>query len=78
MITRAATDNGHDINNNDMKIEGIWNWTTPWYWLIVPSLCCFYDKEQQAVGVAFLWLNFIVGAQVRRDDDTVVITNNND
>ena len=60
-----------------MKIEGILNFTTPGYWLIVPSLCCFYDREQKAAGVVLMWLNFIVGAQVRRDDDTVVITNNN-
>jgi hypothetical protein len=61
-----------------MKIEGIANWTAQWYLLMVPSLCCFYDRGQKAVGVAFMWLNFIVGAQVRRDDDKVVINNNND
>ena len=60
-----------------MKIEGIANWTAQWYWLIMPSLCCFYDRDQKAVGVAFMWLNFIVGAQVRKDD-TIVIKNNND
>jgi hypothetical protein len=61
-----------------MKIEGIANWTAQWYFLLVPSLCCFYDRDQKAVGVAFMWFNFIVGAQVRRDDDKVVIKNNND
>lgn len=61
-----------------MEIQGIANWTTPWYFLLVPSLCCFYDRDQKAVGVVFMWLNIIVGAQVRRDDDKVVIKNNND
>ena len=60
-----------------MKIEGIANWTAQWYLLLVPSLCCFYDRDQKAVGVALMWLNFIVGAQVRMDD-TIVINNNND
>ena len=59
-----------------MEIQGIANWTTPWYIVLVPSLCVYYDREEEAVGVAFMWLNFIVGAQVSRNK--VSIKNNND
>lgn len=61
-----------------MKIEGIANWTAQWYILLVPSLCCFYDREQKAAGVVLMWLNFIVGVQARVDDTTVNNNNNND
>ena len=43
---------------------------------MVPSLCVYYDREEEAAGVAFMWLNFIVGAQVSRNK--VTIKNNND
>ena len=60
-----------------MEIQGIASWTTPWYFIIVPSLCVYYDREEEAAGVAFMWLNFIVGVQARVDD-TTVNNNNND
>ena len=59
-----------------MKIEGIANWTAQWYILLVPSLCVYYDREEEAAGVAFMWLNFVVGAQVSKNK--VTINNNND
>ena len=59
-----------------MEIQGLASWTTQWYFIIVPSLCVYYDREEEAAGVAFMWLNFTVGAQVSRNK--VTIKNNND
>ena len=72
----ATAENGYGITIMTMKIEGILNWTTPGYWLIVPSLCVYYDREEEVAGVAFMWLNIIVGAQVSKKK--VTIKNNND
>lgn len=57
-----------------MRIEMIACTTNRWYFLMIPSICLFYDSKEKAVGVAFMWLNFIVGAQVSRNK--VIIKNN--
>jgi hypothetical protein len=55
-----------------MIVEGILNTTQPWYFLAIPSLCFFYDKDQKALGVAFMWLNIVAGLQFRKNDKVVI------
>lgn len=50
--------------------------TNRWYFLMIPSICLFYDSKEKAAGAALMWFNFIVGAQVSRNK--VIIKNNND
>lgn len=47
-----------------MRIEVIANLTTPWYFMVIPTVVFFYDKEEQSAGMAVMWLNGMAGLQV--------------
>ena len=49
-----------------MKIEFSAVWAAQWYFFIIPSICIFFDRNERAFGLAFAWLNFMVGVQASK------------
>lgn len=54
-----------------MKIEFSAVWAAQWYFLIIPSMCIFFDRNERAFGLAFAWLNFMAGVQVSKNKITI-------
>ena len=51
-----------------MRIEMIAYITNRWYFLMIPSICLFYDSKEKAAGAALMWLNGIIGIQIGKSD----------
>ena len=42
--------------------------TNRWYFLLIPSICLFYDSKEKAAGAALMWLNGIIGMQIGKSN----------
>ena len=54
-----------------MRIEYGLVWAAQWYFLLVPTLCVFFDRNERSFGVALAWLNFMAGIQASKNKITI-------